>query len=100
MKSSTKDKAKGKFHEVKGKIKEVVGKLSDAPNLEAEGTGERWLVKFRRKSARSRKFWAPSGSFVSFTKIGDEPKTKSKTQSMKEPETETEVQQFKWRNLP
>ena len=37
MKSSTKDQAKGKFHEVKGKIKEVAGDLTDNPKLEAEG---------------------------------------------------------------
>jgi uncharacterized protein YjbJ (UPF0337 family) len=36
MKSSTKDQAEGKFHQVKGKIKEATGKLSDNPKLEAE----------------------------------------------------------------
>ena len=41
MKSSTKDKAEGKFHEVKGKIKEVAGELRDNPKLEAEGTDEK-----------------------------------------------------------
>ena len=41
MKLSTKDEAKGKFHEVNGKIKEVAGQLSGDQNLEAEGTGEK-----------------------------------------------------------
>ena len=41
MKSSTKDQAKGKFHEVKGKIKEVAGDLTDNPKLEAEGMTEK-----------------------------------------------------------
>jgi uncharacterized protein YjbJ (UPF0337 family) len=38
MKSSTKDQAEGKFHEVKGKIKEKAGKATNNPNLENEGT--------------------------------------------------------------
>ena len=29
MKSSTRDEAEGKLHQVKGKIKEIAGKLSD-----------------------------------------------------------------------
>jgi uncharacterized protein YjbJ (UPF0337 family) len=31
MKSSTRDEAEGKLHQVKGKIKEMAGKLSDKP---------------------------------------------------------------------
>jgi len=41
MKSSTKDKAEGTFHEVKGKVKEIAGKLSGKPKLEAEGKDEK-----------------------------------------------------------
>jgi uncharacterized protein YjbJ (UPF0337 family) len=41
MKESTKDKAKGKFHEVKGKVKEKIGRATNNPNLEAEGSGEK-----------------------------------------------------------
>jgi uncharacterized protein YjbJ (UPF0337 family) len=41
MKSSTKDKAEGTFHEVKGKVKEVAGKLSGKPKLKAEGKDEK-----------------------------------------------------------
>ena len=40
MKQSTKDKAKGEFHEVAGKVKEKVGRVVNDPNLEAEGQGE------------------------------------------------------------
>ena len=41
MKSSTKDQAEGKFHEVKGKVKEIAGKLGGKPELEAEGKDEK-----------------------------------------------------------
>ena len=41
MKQSTKDKAKGKFHEVIGKVKEKVGRLTNDPNVETEGQGEK-----------------------------------------------------------
>ena len=40
MKSSTKDNAEGKIHQVKGKIKEVVGKIVGNRDLEAEGKDE------------------------------------------------------------
>ena len=33
MKSSTKDKVEGKYHEVKGKIKEMAGELTDNPKF-------------------------------------------------------------------
>ena len=55
MKSSTKDEAKGKFHEVKGKVKEVAGKLSDNPNLEAEGIGEKIAGKVQEKVSQVKK---------------------------------------------
>jgi len=41
MKQSTKDTAKGKFHEVKGKVKEKVGRATNNPDLEAEGHAEK-----------------------------------------------------------
>ena len=49
MKSSTKDQAEGKFHELKGAAKELAGKLSDNPKLEGEGTGERIAGKVQSK---------------------------------------------------
>ena len=49
MKSSTKDKVEGKYHEVKGKIKEMAGELTDDPKLEAEGTSEKVATKLQKK---------------------------------------------------
>lgn len=48
MKSSTRDKAQGKFHEVKGKIKEQTGKLISNHKLEAEGKREKRVGKFHQ----------------------------------------------------
>jgi uncharacterized protein YjbJ (UPF0337 family) len=55
MKQSTKDRAKGKFHEVKGKVKEKIGRVTNNPNLEAEGQGEQTGGKMRRKIAQVEK---------------------------------------------
>ncbi len=55
MKSGTKDKAEGTFHELKGKVKEVAGKLSDDPTLEAEGTGEKIAGKIQGKFGQVKK---------------------------------------------
>jgi len=49
MKSSTKDKAEGKYHEVKGKIKEMAGDLTDNSKLETEGTTEKIAGKVQQK---------------------------------------------------
>ena len=49
MKQSTKDKAKGKFHEVKGKVKEKVGRATNNPALEAEGQVEKIGGKVQKK---------------------------------------------------
>jgi uncharacterized protein YjbJ (UPF0337 family) len=55
MKPGTKDKAKGKFHEVKGKIKEKVGRATNNPILEAEGKGERIGGKMKTKFGQIEK---------------------------------------------
>jgi len=55
MKSSTRDKAEGTFHEVKGKVKEVAGKLSDNPKLKAEGTVEKMAGKVQGKIGQVKK---------------------------------------------
>jgi len=55
MKRSTKDKARGKFHEMKGKVKEKVGRATNDPNLEAEGQGEKFGGKVRRKIGQVEK---------------------------------------------
>jgi len=59
MKSSTKDQAEGKFHEVKGKVKEVAGKLSGVmiQTWKRKVPVKRSPAKFRERSARSRRFW-------------------------------------------
>ena len=49
MKQSTKDKAKGKFHEVKGGVKEKVGRATNNPDLEAEGQVEKIGGKVQKK---------------------------------------------------
>ena len=55
MKTSTKDQAQGKFHELKGSAKELAGKLSDNPKLEAEGTGEKIAGKVQSKIGQINK---------------------------------------------
>jgi uncharacterized protein YjbJ (UPF0337 family) len=55
MKSSTRDKAEGKLHEVKGKVKEVAGKLTDNPKLEAEGAGEKLAGKVQGEIGQIKK---------------------------------------------
>jgi len=55
MKSSTKDQAEGKFHEVKGTVKEIAGKLTDNPKLEGEGTGEKIAGKVQEKIGQLKK---------------------------------------------
>jgi uncharacterized protein YjbJ (UPF0337 family) len=49
MKSSTKDNAEGKMHQVKGKIKETVGKAVGNDDLETEGKVENLHGKVQEK---------------------------------------------------
>ena len=49
MKESTKDQAKGKFHEVKGNIKQKVGRATNNPGMEAQGAVEKIAGKVQRK---------------------------------------------------
>jgi len=55
MKSSTKNQAEGKFHEMKGAIKEAAGKLSDNPKLESEGKSEMIAGKVQEKVGQIKK---------------------------------------------
>lgn len=55
MKSSTRDKTEGMFHQVKGKSKEVAGKLTDNPKLEAEGIIEKSAGKVQKKVGEAKK---------------------------------------------
>ena len=56
MKRSTKDKAKGKFHEVKGRVKEKIGRATNDPDLEAKGRAEKIGGKVQRKIGQVEKF--------------------------------------------
>ena len=49
MKQSTKDAAKGMFHEVKGTVKETVGRATNDPELTAEGENEKIGGKIQKK---------------------------------------------------
>ena len=55
MKTSTKDRIKGSFHEVKGTIKEQVGKVTNDRDLKAEGKAEKKVGKFNSGSAMLKK---------------------------------------------
>lgn len=55
MKQSSKDQAKGKFHEVKGKIKEKVGRATNNPRLEEEGADEKFGGKVQKKVGQVEK---------------------------------------------
>lgn len=55
MKSSTKDNAEGKMHQVKGTIKEVAGIISGNDSLEAEGKGENLEGKIQEKVGQVKK---------------------------------------------
>ena len=47
MKSSTKDKAKGKFHEIKGTVKAKAGQLTNNRGLQARGKSKRRPGRFK-----------------------------------------------------
>jgi len=49
MKSSTKDKVEGTFHQASGKVKETVGKATDNPKLTAKGQAENLAGKVQSK---------------------------------------------------
>jgi uncharacterized protein YjbJ (UPF0337 family) len=55
MKRSTKDKARGKFHEVKGRVKEKVGRATNNPDLEAKGQVEKIGGKVQKKIGQVEK---------------------------------------------
>ena len=57
MKSGTRDKAEGKFHQLKGKVKEVAGDLTDNPKLEAEGIGEKMVGHAQENMGKVKKVW-------------------------------------------
>ena len=55
MKSSTKDKVEGTFHQAKGKIKEVAGEITDNPKLEIRGKAEKIAGHLQEKAGNAKK---------------------------------------------
>jgi uncharacterized protein YjbJ (UPF0337 family) len=55
MKSSTKDRAKGRAAEAKGKIKEKAGRALGNPRMEDRGMAERAGGKVQRKIGEVKK---------------------------------------------
>jgi uncharacterized protein YjbJ (UPF0337 family) len=57
MKPSTKDKIKGKMHELKGNVKKKAGQVTDNPKLAAEGRDERFAGKVQKKVGQIKKLF-------------------------------------------
>ncbi len=55
MDRSTKNRAKGKLHDLKGQPKEKVGRLTKNPKLEAEGQAEKIAGKIQEKIGQVEK---------------------------------------------
>jgi uncharacterized protein YjbJ (UPF0337 family) len=55
VKSSTRDRAEGTFHELKGTAKEIAGKVTGNPRLKTEGTGEKIAGKVQEKIGNFKK---------------------------------------------
>jgi uncharacterized protein YjbJ (UPF0337 family) len=55
MKRSTKDKAKGKFHELRGKLKTKVGGATENRRLQAQGIGETLVGKMQARLGQVEK---------------------------------------------
>jgi uncharacterized protein YjbJ (UPF0337 family) len=55
MKSSTKDRVKGRINEAKGKMKEKAGRAAADPDLRDRGTTERVGGKVQRKVGEIKK---------------------------------------------
>lgn len=55
MKKSTKDQAKGRYHELKGNVKQNVGRATNNHRLQAEGLGERLAGKLQNVIGKAEK---------------------------------------------
>ena len=55
MKSSTRDNAEGKMHQVKGKLKEATGIIVGNSDLEAEGKEEKLEGQVQEKLGQVKK---------------------------------------------
>jgi len=54
MKTSTKDRIQGKFHEVKGKVREKAGQVVNDSDLKAKGHSENVAGKIQKKIGQIR----------------------------------------------
>jgi uncharacterized protein YjbJ (UPF0337 family) len=54
MKTSTKDRIEGGFHEVKGTLKEEVGKITKDRSLKAEGKAEKKVGKVQQRIGHAK----------------------------------------------
>lgn len=55
MKTSTKNRVKGKAHEIKGAAKEKLGRATNNPNMEAEGQDEKVAGNLQNKVGHAGK---------------------------------------------
>jgi uncharacterized protein YjbJ (UPF0337 family) len=55
MKTSTKDRIEGKFHEAKGAVKEKAGAATGNPGLESRGQDEKVAGKVQNKVGQVEK---------------------------------------------
>jgi uncharacterized protein YjbJ (UPF0337 family) len=55
MKSSTRDKVEGTFHEAKGKTKEMAGRIMNNPGLETKGRVEKIAGKAQEEVGQVKK---------------------------------------------
>lgn len=71
MKTSTKDKIQGSFHEVKGTIKEEVGKITKDRDLKAEGRAEKKTGKVQQRMGHAKETVAKlKGQLTELRKTG------------------------------
>ena len=66
IRQSTKDKSKGKFHDVKGNIKEKVGRAANKPNPEVKGQHERIGGKIQKKIGEGEEILGAESAWVRF----------------------------------
>jgi uncharacterized protein YjbJ (UPF0337 family) len=69
IRQSTKDKSKGKFHEVEGNIKENVGRAANKPNPEVKGQHERTGGRIQKKIGEGEETLGAESAWVRFCDI-------------------------------
>ena len=71
MKTSTKDKIEGSFHEMKGIIKAGVGKITSDRNLKAQGKAEKKAGKVQQRIGNAKEAVADlKGQLAELRKTG------------------------------